>query len=127
MSAFGDETDITRTWADDLRLTQSGHRGRRNGPSRNEAEAKVSERNSTTPLGVPTERPTSRCHPINRAASTRATGFGLLCPNRPLRTQLAEAGDCNRLKLALHFGGAFTNIHGLAHCNERGRARADVR
>lgn len=30
------------------------------------------------------------------------------------------------LKLALHFGGALTDIHGLAHCNERGWARADI-
>jgi len=45
---------------------------------------------------------------------------------RPLRTQLAHVGDYNRLKLALHFGGTLTNIHGLAHCNERGRARADA-
>ena len=49
-----------------------------------------------------------------------------LVPDRPLRTQLAEAGDCNRLKLALHLGGTFTDIHGLAHCNERRRARADA-
>jgi len=30
----------------------------------------------------------------------------------------------NRLKLALHFGFTLTDKHGLAHCNERGRARA---
>src|SRR5215467_6618075 len=30
------------------------------------------------------------------------------------------------LKLALHFGRTLTDIHGLAHCNERGRARADA-
>jgi hypothetical protein len=33
----------------------------------------------------------------------------------------------NSLKLALHFCGTLTDIHRLAHCNERGRARADVR
>ena len=30
------------------------------------------------------------------------------------------------LKLAIHFGGALTDIHGLAHCNKRGWARADA-
>ena len=30
------------------------------------------------------------------------------------------------LKLALHFGGTLTDLYGLAHCNECGRARADA-
>src|SRR5262245_61026515 len=30
------------------------------------------------------------------------------------------------LELALYLSGTLTDIHGLAHCNERGRARADT-
>ena len=38
-----------------------------------------------------------------------------------------KVGNSNHsLKLALYFRGTLTDIHGLAHCNERGRARADV-
>jgi hypothetical protein len=33
----------------------------------------------------------------------------------------------NSLKLALHFCRPLTDIHRLAHCNERGRAHAYVR
>jgi hypothetical protein len=31
------------------------------------------------------------------------------------------------LELAFYFGGSLTDIYGLAHCNERGRARTDAR
>jgi len=37
-----------------------------------------------------------------------------------------ELQSLHRLELALHFGGTLTDIYGLAHCNERGRARADA-
>jgi len=37
-----------------------------------------------------------------------------------------ELQSLHHLELALHFGRTLTDIYGLAHCNERGRARADA-
>jgi hypothetical protein len=44
-------------------------------PQPNEAEAKVREELTTTPLSVLTVRPTSRSHPIARAAQHTSQGF----------------------------------------------------
>src|SRR6516165_4219221 len=43
-----------------------------------------------------------------------------------LRPQACAHFGGTLLKLAFHFGRALTDIYGLAHCNERGRARADT-
>src|SRR6516225_201317 len=43
-----------------------------------------------------------------------------------LRPQACAHFGGTLLKLAFHFGRALTDIYGLAHCNERGRACADA-